>query len=110
MINSILANSDGDVKVGAEENEAFLALRDFMYATVYVDKTAKREEQKVDTVIGELYDYYLNHVDRMSNFYIQLAYQEGRERAVTDYISGMSDEFAIRTFEELFVPRKWHVL
>ena len=44
----------------------------------------KREEQKVDKVIGELYDYYLNHVDRMSNFYIQLAYQEGRERAVTD--------------------------
>ena len=110
MINSILANSDGDVKVGAEENEAFLALRDFMYATVYVDKTAKQEEQKVDKVIGELYDYYLNHVDRMSNFYIQLAYQEGRERAVTDYISGMSDEFAIRTFEELFVPQKWHVL
>ena len=110
MINSILKNSDGDVKVGAEENEAFLALRDFMYATVYVDKTAKREEQKVDKVIGELYDYYLNHIDRMSNFYVQLAYQEGRERAVTDYISGMSDEFAIRTFEQLFVPQKWHVL
>ena len=110
MINSILANSDGDVKVGAEENEAFLALRDFMYATVYVDKTAKRKEQKVDKLIAELYEYYLTHVDQMSNFYVQLAYQEGRERAVTDYISGMSDEFAIRTFEELFVPQKWHVL
>jgi dGTPase len=48
MINSILAHSDGDVAVGAEENEAFLALRDFMYATVYVDKTAKAEEQKVE--------------------------------------------------------------
>ena len=58
MINSILAHSDGDVAVGAEENEAFLALRDFMYATVYVDKTAKAEEQKVDKVIGELYEYY----------------------------------------------------
>ena len=57
-----------------------------------------------------MYDYYLNHIDRMSNFYVQLAYQEGRDRAVTDYISGMSDEFAIRTFEELFVPQKWHVL
>ena len=110
MINSILRNSDGNVRVGTEENEAFLALRDFMYATVYVDKTAKREEQKVDKVMGELYDYYLNHIDRMSNFYVQLAYQEGRDRAVTDYISGMSDEFAIRTFEELFVPQKWHVL
>ena len=110
MINSILAHSDGDVAVGAEENEAFLALRDFMYATVYVDKTAKAEEQKVDKVIGELYEYYLAHVDQMSNFYVQLAYQDNPERAVTDYISGMSDEFAIRTFEDVFVPRKWHVL
>ena len=97
-------------RVGAEENEAFLALRDFMYATVYVDKTAKAEEQKVDKVIGELYEYYLAHVDQMSNFYVQLAYQDNPERAVTDYISGMSDEFAIRTFEDVFVPRKWHVL
>ena len=46
----------------------------------------------------------------MTNFYLQLAYREGTDRAVTDYISGMSDEFAIHTFEELFVPRKWHVL
>ena len=110
MINSILAHSDGDVAVGTEENEAFLALRNFMYATVYVDKTAKAEEQKVDKVIGELYEYYLAHVDQMSNFYVQLAYQDDPERAVTDYISGMSDEFAIRTFEDVFVPRKWHVL
>ena len=73
-------------------------------------KTAKAEEQKVDKLIAELYEYYLTHVDQMSNFYVQLAYQEGRERAVTDYISGMSDEFAIRTFEEIFVPQKWHVL
>ena len=53
--------------VGAEENEAFLAAG-LMYATVYVDKTAKAEEQKVDKVIGELYEYYLAHVDQMSNF------------------------------------------
>ena len=110
MIRSILTHSQGDVQMGGEEQQAFLALRDFMYATVYVDRSAKQEEQKVDNVIAQLYEYYLTHVDRMSNFYVQLAYQEGRDRAVTDYISGMSDEFAIRTFEELFVPRKWHVL
>ena len=110
MINSLLAHSDGDVGVGAEEKEAFLALRDFMYATVYVDKTAKAEEQKVDKVIGELYEYYLAHVDQMSNFYVQLAYQDNPERAVTDYIRARSDEFAIRTIEDVFVPRKWHVL
>ena len=99
MINSILLHSDGDV-----------AVKDFMYANVYTDRTAKREEQKVEKVLTELYEYYLTHIDQMSNFYLQLAYQEGRDRAVTDYISGMSDEFAIRTFEDVFVPRKWHVL
>jgi len=101
---------EGDVQVGAEENEAFLALKDFMYRTVYVDRSAKKEEQKVEKVLTELYEYYLTHIEQMSNFYLQLAYQEGRDRAVTDYISGMSDEFAIRTFEDVFVPRKWHVL
>ena len=110
MINSILRSTDGDVQVGAEENEAFLALKDFMYRTVYVDRSAKKEEQKVEKVLTELYKYYLTHIEQMSNFYLQLAYQEGRDRAVTDYISGMSDEFAIRTFEDVFVPRKWHVL
>ena len=110
MINSILRSSEEDVQVGAEENEAFLALKDFMYRTVYVDRSAKKEEQKVEKVLTELYEYYLTHIEQMSNFYLQLAYQEGRDRAVTDYISGMSDEFAIRTFEDVFVPRKWHVL
>ena len=42
----------------------------------------------------------------MPNFYMQIAYNEGVDRAVTDYISGMSDEFATRLFEELFVPQK----
>ena len=45
----------------------------------------------------------------MPNFYMQIAYNEGVDRAVTDYISGMSDEFATRLFEELFVPQKWKV-
>ena len=64
----------------------------------------------MEKVLTELYEYYLTHIDQMSNFYLQLAYQEGRDRAVTDYISGMSDEFATRLFEELFVPQKWKVL
>ncbi len=111
MINSILRSSEGDVQVGAEENEAFLALRGFhVRAPSMWISSAKQEEQKVDKVLAELYEYYLTHIEQMSNFYLQLAYQEGRDRAVTDYISGMSDEFAIRTFEDVFVPRKWHVL
>ena len=62
------------------------------------------KSRKWKKVLTELYEYYLTHIDQMSNFYLQLAYQEGRERAVTDYISGMSDEFAIRTFEDVLCP------
>ena len=62
MIHSILLHSDGDVAVGSEEEEAFLALKDFMYANVYTDCTAKREEQKVEKVLTELYEYYLTHM------------------------------------------------
>ena len=90
--------------------EAYEALHDFMYSTVYVDKDAKREEQKVEKVIAELYERMLEDPGLLPDGFLQIAYQEGADRAVTDYISGMSDEFAIRMFEDLFVPKKWHVL
>lgn len=37
---------------------AYEALHDFMYSTVYVDKTAKAEEQKVDKLLEDLYVYF----------------------------------------------------
>ncbi|MCI2046099.1 MAG: deoxyguanosinetriphosphate triphosphohydrolase [Faecalibacterium sp.] len=111
MIRSMVEHSkDGTITAGSEENEAFLLLKDFMYQTVYVDKIAKAEEQKVEKLVTELYERLVAHPELLPNFYMQLAYCEGPDRAVTDYISGMSDEFAIRTFETLFVPQKWHVL
>ena len=93
-----------------EVEAAYAVLKDFMYATVYVDKEAKREEKKVDKLISELYARLCDEPALMPNFYMQIAYNEGVDRAVTDYISGMSDEFATRLFEELFVPQKWKVL
>ena len=111
MIQSIVEHSqDGVIRVGPAEEAAFAALRGFMYSTVYVDKVAKAEEDKVGNVVGQLYEHYLHRPELMPNFYMQIAYREGADRAVTDYISGMSDEFAVRTFEQLFVPQKWHVL
>ena len=52
----------------------------------------------------------MGHTEQMSPLYQRIAEEEGDDRAVTDYISGMSDEFAIRAFEEYYVPRRWHVL
>ena len=111
MITDLVAHSgNGKINFSPEVEAAYAVLKDFMYATVYVDKEAKREEKKVDKLINELYARLCDEPALMPNFYMQIAYNEGVDRAVTDYISGMSDEFATRLFEELFVPQKWKVL
>ena len=111
MISDLVEHSgEGKIGFSPEVEAAYAVLKDFMYSTVYVDKEAKREEKKVDKLIGELYERLCDEPALMPNFYMQIAYNEGVDRAVTDYISGMSDEFATRLFEELFVPQKWKVL
>ena len=111
LIQDLVANSGArGLSFSPLVGEAYEALHDFMYSTVYVDKEAKREEQKVEKVITELYERMLEDPGLLPDGFLQIAYQEGADRAVTDYISGMSDEFAIRMFEDLFVPKKWHVL
>lgn len=111
MITDLVANTPGDrMGFSSEVEDAYLLLKDFMYSTVYVDKEAKREESKVDKLVGELYERLSANPSLMPTFYMQIAFNEGIDRAVADYISGMSDQFAVRLFEELFVPQKWHVL
>ena len=97
MIADIVAHSqNGQINFSPEVEAAYAILKDFMYSTVYVDKEAKREEKKVDKLIEALYERLCADPSRMPNFYLQIAYNEGVDRAATDYISGMSDEFATR--------------
>ena len=111
MITDLIEHSqNGRINFSPEVDVAYAVLKDFMYSTVYVDKEAKREEKKVDKLVAELYERLCEEPTLMPNFYLQIAYNEGVDRAVTDYISGMSDEFATRLFEDLFVPQKWTVL
>ena len=111
MITDLVENSaGGEMHFSPDVEDAYRLLKDFMYSTVYVDKQAKKEEKKVDKVVEELYSRLCEDPSLMPNFYMQIAYKEGIDRAVADYISGMSDHFAIRLFEDWLVPQKWHVL
>ena len=112
MITDLVqASGEGsELRFSPEVDEAYELLRDFMYATVYVDPVAKREERKVEKLIGDLYEKILAEPELLPNLYLQVAYTEGLDRAAVDYISGMSDAFATRLYEQLFVPQKWHIL
>lgn len=112
MITDMVETSMGinEIKFSDEVNKYYILLREFMYSTVYVDKVAKKEEEKVEKLLFELYELYCKKPELLPAFYRQIADEDGKERAVVDYISGMSDEFATTTFEKLFVPHKWQVL
>ena len=85
------------------------ALRTFMFENVYHNPSAKTEECKANKMIELLYDYYKNNICKLPQFYQSLIKTWGIDNAVTDYIASMTDPFAVRTFEELFVPNSWNL-
>jgi len=112
LIRSLIDNfNDGILSMDEATDEAFMEFNDFMYDTIYLNMEGKpkAEEHKVFGIVESLFNYYHQNPGSMPSFYVEIAFNEGVDRAVTDYISGMSDEFATRAFEDLFIPKSWPV-
>ena len=84
-------------------------LRNFMFEKVYYNPSAKTEELKANKMIEQLYEYYLKNTNKLPQFYQSLISTWGVANAVTDYIASMTDPFAVRTFEDIFVPNSWNL-
>lgn len=111
MVYSIVNNSIGrpDIVMSDEISEAMTELREFMFKNVYSNSLAKGQEAKAKEMLIHLYRYYLSHIYEMPDEYIWLINEKGEksERVVCDYIAGMTDQYSVRRFEELFVPDFW---
>ena len=85
------------------------ALREFMYQHVYLDSRAKADDGKVRAIIDLLYRHFTQHPEQIPAdlLAINRARSEPIERAVVDYIAGMTDRYAIKVFNDLYVPRTW---
>ena len=88
---------------------AMAELKEFMFESVYFNPLAKGEEGKAEDMVCLLYDYYVKHTDKLPAEYQDILVREGVERAVTDYIAGMTDTYAVEQFDKLFVPMRWMV-
>ena len=86
---------------------AFDALRTFMYDRVYTNPVAKSEEERAVSLLCRLYEYYVGKPNEMPGLYVGNIERDGTERCVCDFISGMSDRYAIETYRELFIPKVW---
>ncbi len=82
----------------------------FLYANVYRNPKAKGEESKVRGILEVIFTYYLEHMQQLPPEILTVAETEGPRRAVCDYVSGMTDTYAIYEFGKIYVPSAWHVL
>ena len=111
LIHDVIINSMGrpEITMSVEVSEAMAELRKFMFQNVYVNPQAKGEETKAIQMIEKLYFYYEDHIDFLPKQYLdRLDAGDTEEQIVCDYIAGMTDTYAVKKFEDLFVPKSWN--
>jgi dGTPase len=113
FIHDIITTSQGKpvITMSEEIRDAFEKLRAFMFERVYTNPVAKAEESKAENMICVLYDYYMTHPEEMPELQKKMI-DSGTPiwRAVCDYISSMTDRYAIMMFESIYIPKTWDVL
>ena len=99
----------GEVCLSPNVDKALRDLRSFMFERVYRNPVAKSEERKAKDMLQRLFEYYYTHPEALpEDFQPQMSF-EGLERTVCDYIAGMTDNYAIDKFNEIFIPTGWQV-
>lgn len=107
LVSSIVRNGVADIKIDENVLKAQDILHDFMFERVYRNSAAKVEEEKAKALIGKLYLYFYKNPDRLPDEYRRIMSEFDKDRAVCDYIAGMTDSYAVRVFEELYIPKGW---
>ena len=112
MITDIVKESTDQphLRMSSNVQQASDELRAFLFERVYLDEWRKEEEERCDHVLTALFEYFLDHPNQMPLEYVQIAYRDGTERAVTDYLACMTDRFALRSYEKIFVPSSFPVI
>ena len=111
LVTDIIQSSHGtgDVVQSPSFRTAMNELREFMFEYVYRNPVAKGEEGKAQDMLRRLFDYYRSNPDALPGEYQQIRAAEGVDRAVCDYISGMTDKYAVEQFSAVFIPRSWSI-
>lgn len=110
MVSSIVKNSKDSpiIKMGEEVNIATLKLRDFLFEKVYTNPVAKGEEGRAEDLVCFIYEHFSKNPNELPDEYKRIAETDGTERAVADYISCMTDRYAINLFKRMFIPEVWN--
>lgn len=108
MVHDVVTQSAraGDVSMSGPIWNAMMSLRSFLFDNLYSRGDAKWEEPKAYAMLGDLFDHFVTHLDEVPDEY--RLHDEGRpELQVADFVSGMTDRYAVSVYESLRVPRSW---
>lgn len=107
MIRDVVQASEDQpfVRMSDEVLAASEELRDFLFERVYLDEWRKKEEARCDYLVNALFRHFCQHPEQLPKEYLEILYIEGPERAVCDFIAGMTDRYAIAAFQDVFVPK-----
>ena len=109
MVHSvILASTDRpEIAMDPEILQTTNELRSFLFANVYTNPAAKAEDGKAKGILGALFELFVKQPEKMPEFYYNRCESEGVERTACDFISGMTDRYAIELYKDLYIPKVW---
>lgn len=111
IIDTVSTSAEtGDLKMSEKMAEATSALRDFMFKNVYSSQSSEREHKKAKHIVLGLYRYFVENTTEMSNEFVDLINSgETPEQSVCDYIACMTDRYAIKEYNGIFIPQAWRI-
>jgi dGTPase len=92
------------VALSIDIDNKFKKLRNFMFKEVYNGEFLKEERDRARFILIQLYKYFYSHEEKLPEFYKYIAKNEGLNQGVADYIAGMSDEYCINLFKDIYIP------
>lgn len=110
LVSSIIeeSNEKPEIKYPTAIEQAFNVLTDYMYKNVYYGAETNQEKGKACIITEFLYKHYCENPGKMPPLYQHLADIYGVEMAVCDFISGMSDDYAVDIFKDITIPKSWN--
>jgi dGTPase len=107
LVNDLVQESEqaGEIQLSPSVLAALDQLRDFLFERVYLRPEAAGEQLKAIELVRSLFSYYLDHSEAVPAEYRSTP--DDLPTQVADYIAGMTDRFALRAYEQLFLPQDW---
>jgi dGTPase len=114
MVNDIISETRrvGGMRLSMTEEilSAIVDLRDFLWERVYENASVHSDFHKAAKVLKELYQYFIDHPDYFMSLAERESLYDSIERCVCDFLAGMTDRYAFKVYEKLFLPLPWMIL